>query len=141
MTLPTVAKTSLLILTLSLILTVAGFSTGSRVILDAIGFDISNPANSAINLSSFILSIQGILSLTTVIGATIVVGLLTRSKPTNILVLPFALILLTFVGDIIGISTHAFATYDAWVGWIVIIIMSLIAFIHAFAVMDWWSSK
>jgi hypothetical protein len=131
-------KYLVLIAGMTIIFNLAGLPTGAGLLMEKAGIDlINNPEN--ISLSNLQLIIIGVFAAASVGG--IVVGFITKTSPTNFLIVGYATLLLSFVADMIIIVNYSFANYEAWIGWIVLTIMLPLSIGYGHAIMDWWSNK
>ncbi len=144
----------ILICVLMILFFLAGFNTSIGFVLGTLNLAESPESlltdqtgetgitQSTANLYSTILLI--------LIGASIVgiiIGSITRTPPENYLVLPLAILLLSFVGDMIFIILQikaecgSLASSCNWVSWVVIIIVAPLTVGYLLSVIDWWRGR
>lgn len=134
-----VYKYLVLMVGLTILFTLAGIPTGMGLILEKLGVDIvNNPENIA--LSNLFFTIGGILAAATTVGIAISIAIGSGERVTFALA-GYGTLLASFVADMAIITTFAFATYSAWVGYIVLLIMLPIAIGYLHAVISWWGGK
>ena len=123
---------------LTIIFQLAGIPTGSQLILEKAGVDLlSNPES--FSLSNLIATITLVFSAVAVTG--IIVGFFAQSSPIPfILAGGYTALLLSFVADSISIINYAFGTYEAWIGWIVLMILLPVSIGYAHSIVTWLKS-
>ncbi len=127
---------------MTILLTLAGITTGSGLILEKLGVNIlDNPED--IKLSGFFVTILSVLNLTALAG--IIIGTIVTRDPAQGLMIGYTTLLLNYVADIIIIITYTNATYGAgiysWVNYLVILIMLPIGIGYSHAVISWWFGR
>lgn len=123
---------------LTVVFNLAGLPTGIGLLMERAGVDITNnPEN--ITLSNLAITIGAILAAAGGVG--IVAGLFGRSPSESFFMTTYAALLVSFVADIVVISNYAFATYDNWVGYVLLLILLPVGVGYMHSVVSWWGNK
>lgn len=122
-----------MILGIMILLNLAGINTTTGYILNYLDI-VDHPENLQ---SSHLYAVILAIFLTAVTGG-IVIGFFTKSSPESYLIAPLAGILVLFVGDIISVITYVNSLGTSFVNYIILMVMSVIAFGYLISVVDWW---
>ena len=76
-----------------------------------------------------------------IIAAGITIGAIYAGKPEIILLLGYAVVLLAFVGDLIGIVTYMNSNYGGWLASVVGLIIAPLAVGYVHSVISWWGGR
>ncbi len=122
---------------LTILFTLSGMETGIGLLLEKSGVDIvKNPQNIALsNLSSTLIAVLVAAG----VGG-IAIGFITKTSPVNFLLVGYATLLISFVADIVVIANYAFSL-QVWAGWVVLAILTPLAFGYLHSVISWWGDK
>lgn len=122
-----------MIVGIMIFLGLAGINSTTGYVLGTLGLIDNAPSFQDTGL------FNAVIALFTAVGVGgLVIGFFTKTSPESYLIIPFVLILMVFIGDLISLIAYVNSLGTAWIGYVVLMILAPLIVGYLVAIVEWW---